>query len=91
MLGEAGDEGIPHLLIVDDAQWADRLSAAFLSHLIPRAEGLPIAFLLASRPDRGAGHGLVDELARSPETRGAAPRPARPGRDRRGRPRGMRR
>jgi DNA-binding CsgD family transcriptional regulator len=68
VIGEGDGEGLPHLLIVDDAQWADRLSAAFLSHLIPRAEGLPIAFLLASRPDRGAGHGLVDELARSPET-----------------------
>jgi DNA-binding CsgD family transcriptional regulator len=68
VIGEAGEEGRPHLLIVDDAQWCDRLSAAFLSHLIPRAEGLPIAFLLASRPDRGAAHGLVDELARLPET-----------------------
>ena len=75
VIGEAGEEGIPHLLIVDDAQWADRLSAAFLSHLIPRAEGLPIAFLLASRPDRGAGHGLVDELARSPATRLLRPGP----------------
>jgi DNA-binding CsgD family transcriptional regulator len=67
VIGEAGEAAVPHLLIVDDAQWADRLSAAFLSHLIARAEGLPIAFLLASRPDRGAGHGLVDEVARSPE------------------------
>jgi DNA-binding CsgD family transcriptional regulator len=68
VIGEAGEAGRPHLLIVDDVQWADRLSAAFLSHLIPRAEGLPIAFLLASRPDRGAAHGLVDELLRSPAT-----------------------
>jgi tetratricopeptide (TPR) repeat protein len=68
VIGAAGEAGVPHLLIVDDAQWADRLSAAFLSHLIPRAEGLPIAFVLASRPDRGAAHGLVDELARSPAT-----------------------
>lgn len=68
VIGEAGEAGRPHLLIVDDAQWADRLSAAFLSHLIPRAAGLPIAFLLASRPDRGAGHGLVGELLRSPAT-----------------------
>ena len=75
VIGEAGEEGVPHLLIVDDAQWADRLSAAFLSHLIPRAEGLPIAFLLASRTDRGAGHGLVDELARSPATRLLRPGP----------------
>jgi DNA-binding CsgD family transcriptional regulator len=68
VIGADGEEGRPHLVVVDDAQWADRLSAAFLSHLIPRAEGLPIAFLLAARPDRGAGHGLVDELARSPAT-----------------------
>jgi DNA-binding CsgD family transcriptional regulator len=75
VIGEDGKEGIPHVLIVDDAQWADRLSAAFLSHLIPRAEGLPIAFLLASRTDRGAGHGLVDELARSPATTVLRPGP----------------
>jgi DNA-binding CsgD family transcriptional regulator len=67
VIGVDGEDARPHLLIVDDAQWADRLSAAFLSHLIPRAEGLPIAFLVAARPDRGAGHGLVDELARAPE------------------------
>lgn len=75
VIGDGGEEGAPHLLIVDDAQWSDRLSAAFLSHLIPRAEGLPIAFLLASRPERGAGHGLVDELARSPATRLLRPGP----------------
>lgn len=75
VIGEAGEAAVPHLMIVDDAQWADRLSAAFLSHLIPRAEGLPIAFLLASRPDRGAAHGLVDELARSPETTVLRPGP----------------
>ena len=75
VIGDAGEEATPHLLIIDDAQWADRLSAAFLSHLIPRAEGLPIAFLLASRLDRGAGHGLVDELARSPATRVLRPGP----------------
>ncbi|HVX33205.1 MAG TPA: ATP-binding protein, partial [Solirubrobacterales bacterium] len=75
VIGAAGEAGRPHLMIVDDAQWADRLSAAFLSHLIPRAEGLPIAFLLASRPDRGAAHGLVDELARSPATTVLRPGP----------------
>lgn len=75
VIGADGEEGKPHLLIVDDAQWADRLSAAFLSHLIPRAEGLPIAFLLAARTERGAAHGLVDELARSPATRVLRPGP----------------
>jgi DNA-binding CsgD family transcriptional regulator len=68
VIGAAEEEGRPHLLIVDDVQWADRLSAAFLSHLISRAEGLPIAFVLASRTDRGAGHGLVEELVRSTAT-----------------------
>jgi DNA-binding CsgD family transcriptional regulator len=75
VIGVDGEEGRPHLLIVDDAQWADRLSAAFLSHLIPRAEGLPISFLLAARPDRGAGHGLIAELARSPHTTVLRPGP----------------
>ncbi len=75
VVGEGGEEGRPHLLIVDDVQWADRPSAAFLAHLIARAEGLPIAFLLASRPGRDAGHGLVAELARAPATRLLHPGP----------------
>jgi DNA-binding CsgD family transcriptional regulator len=65
VLGEDRN-GQSHLMIIDDAQWTDRLSAAFLAHLIARAEALPIAFLVASRPELGAGHGLLDELARSP-------------------------
>ncbi|MBS1845549.1 MAG: AAA family ATPase [Actinobacteria bacterium] len=78
VVGADGEEGTPHLLIVDDAQWADRLSAAFLAHLIARSEGLPIAFLVASRPERSAGHGLIDELARSPATRLLRPGPLGP-------------
>jgi DNA-binding CsgD family transcriptional regulator len=75
ILGAGGEDPRPHLLIVDDAQWADRLSAAFVAHLVARAEGMPIAFLVASRPDRGAGHGLVEELEAMPATTVLRPGP----------------
>ena len=39
----------PLLLVVDDAQWADGPSLAFLSHLAQRVEELPILILSASR------------------------------------------
>lgn len=37
------------MLAVDDAQWADRPSLRFLSHLVHRLEGLPVLVLLAVR------------------------------------------
>lgn len=40
----------PTLLCVDDAQCADHGSLAFLRHLIPRLDDLPIAVLIAVRP-----------------------------------------
>ncbi|MGH2990963.1 MAG: helix-turn-helix transcriptional regulator [Solirubrobacterales bacterium] len=39
----------PLLLAVDDAQWADRPSLRFLSHLVRRLEGIPAVIVLAVR------------------------------------------
>ena len=39
----------PLLLLLDDAQWADGASLAFLSQLAPRVEELPILILYAAR------------------------------------------
>lgn len=70
-----GGGGRPHLLIVDDAHWIDRPSAALVAHLARRSEELPIALLVASRPDRGAGHGLLEDLERDPRARLLRPGP----------------
>jgi DNA-binding CsgD family transcriptional regulator len=43
--GEAGGA----LVVVDDAQWADRPSVTFLAHLASRLDGAPIALVLADR------------------------------------------
>lgn len=72
------DGGRPHLLVIDDAHWIDRPSAAFVAHLARRYEELPIALLVASRPDRGAGHGLLEDLKRDPRARLLRPGPLRP-------------
>ena len=37
------------VLAIDDAQWADRPSLRFLSHLVRRLEGLPVLVVLAVR------------------------------------------
>jgi DNA-binding CsgD family transcriptional regulator len=72
----AGDAGLA--ILVDDAQWCDRPSLAFLAHLAARSEEAPIALLLASRS--GAPVAAPDALA---ALRGAAgpvvrPRPLGP-------------
>lgn len=45
----------PLVLVLDDAQWADRASLAFLSHLTQRVEELPILILRASPTGACAG------------------------------------
>ena len=76
VLAADGDRAArPHLLIVDDAHWIDRPSAALVAHLARRSEELPIALLVASRPDRGAGHGLLEDLERDPRARLLRPGP----------------
>ena len=39
----------PLLVVVDDAQWADRASLRWLAYLAPRLEGLPVSLLVAVR------------------------------------------
>jgi hypothetical protein len=55
----------PRLVAVDDAQWADAPSAAFLRHLAHRLEALQVVLLIGTRPHDGPLTGLlVDPLAR---------------------------
>lgn len=42
----------PVLLSVDDLQWGDEPSLRFLAYLAERVEGLPVAFVGATRPPR---------------------------------------
>jgi len=67
----AGDAGLA--VLIDDAQWCDRPSLAFLAHLAARSEEAPIALLLAIRS--GAPVAADDALA---ALRGAAGRAVRP-------------
>lgn len=43
-------EDRPLALVVDDLQWADAPSLAFLAYLVRRLEGLPVAVAVAARP-----------------------------------------
>ena len=45
----------PLLLVVDDAQWADGASLAFLTHLARRIEELPILIVYTTRTGGGLG------------------------------------
>jgi class 3 adenylate cyclase/DNA-binding CsgD family transcriptional regulator len=40
----------PTLLAIDDLHWADAATLRWMTYLIPRLEGVPLAVLLASRP-----------------------------------------
>jgi DNA-binding NarL/FixJ family response regulator len=50
------------LIVVDDVQWADRISRFLVRMLVSRLVGLPVVWLLASRDDN-----VLDDLA-SPDT-----------------------
>ncbi len=53
----------PLLLVVDDVHWVDESSVRCLSYLALRLGDLPIALLVAARPDEpGAPAALIDEL-----------------------------
>ncbi|WP_165922094.1 AAA family ATPase [Pseudonocardia endophytica] len=45
----------PVVLVVDDLQWADDASVAFLAFLLRRTAGLGVAVVLASRTDEAGG------------------------------------
>lgn len=47
----------PLLLVVDDLQWSDDESLAFLGFLLRRLSGLPLGVVLAARPGPGGGPG----------------------------------
>lgn len=55
--------GGPLLLVIDDAQWADRGSLRFVLHLATRLEGLPLAVVVGIRTGgSGEGSDLLDAL-----------------------------
>lgn len=57
----------PVVIFVDDLHWADPPSLRFLSHLLRRIDGLPIAMVLALRPSEpNAPHTLLDALRLDP-------------------------
>jgi DNA-binding CsgD family transcriptional regulator len=60
----------PVLLLVDDAQSADAASLRWLSFLLHRLEGVPLALLLGVRTGDARGEeGLLDELISDPGVR----------------------
>ncbi|MHB8692488.1 MAG: helix-turn-helix transcriptional regulator [Solirubrobacteraceae bacterium] len=70
-LAEAG----PLLLVVDDAQWADRESLLFAAFLAPRLQELPVALLVAAREDVGGGaRESLEAIAGVPGARRVRPR-----------------
>jgi DNA-binding CsgD family transcriptional regulator len=69
-LTAATSPATPLLIAVDDAQWADRLSLAFLVHLAVRVRELPVAMVIATRSGEHEGvSDLVGWLLDQPEHR----------------------
>ncbi|MGQ0779359.1 MAG: ATP-binding protein [Pseudonocardiales bacterium] len=63
----AGGARMPLLVLVDDAQWADRPSLRFLAHLAVRLEDLPIAVVVAVRTgEQGVPGDLLQTLRAAP-------------------------
>ncbi len=57
----------PVAIFVDDAHWADPPSLRFLGHLLRRIEGLPVAMVVALRPNEpNAPQALLDALRLDP-------------------------
>lgn len=68
----------PHglLLVIDDAHWADRASLRFLAYLLARLEDVPVAVVMALRPDEpGAPTDVLHPLVTAPGTRRVRPQP----------------
>jgi DNA-binding CsgD family transcriptional regulator len=69
------DDG-PLLLAVDDLHWVDESSARAVGHLARRLADLPIALIVAMRPDEpGAPAALLDELRTLANATVVVPRP----------------
>ena len=66
---------LPLLVLVDDAQWADPASLAFLAYLhARRVEDLPVALAVASRPGEDEREEqLLEELLGQPSADSCAP------------------
>ncbi|HEY8467504.1 MAG TPA: AAA family ATPase [Solirubrobacterales bacterium] len=62
------DAPVPHLLIVDDVQWADEPSLRFLAHVCLRAESLPVLLLAAFRTGERSPPRELDALRSAPRT-----------------------
>jgi hypothetical protein len=64
------------LLSIDDVQWADPASAAFLAHLAAHVEDLPIAVVLGLRTgEDGVAGDVLDWLREHPERQVLTPAP----------------
>jgi hypothetical protein len=64
----------PLLLVVDDLHWVDHPSLRFISYLLRRLEGAPIAIVAATRQNEpGADAALLAELAGDPLTTSIRP------------------
>ena len=63
-------ERCPYVVTVDDAQWADVQSLRFLHYLAERLDGLPVATVVALRPEDASerGHPLA-RLRADPDAR----------------------
>lgn len=72
--------GAPLLIAVDDLHWVDRSSVRSLSYLARRIGDLPIALVVAMRPDEpGAPVELLDELRAQPGAGRTVLAPLQPG------------
>lgn len=53
----------PLVMVFDDWQWSDAASVALLEHLLTRAGGLPILFVVATRPGGSGRPGTFETLS----------------------------
>ena len=68
-------EPTPHLVRVDDAQWADEPSLAYLSHLALRASALPVVLIVGLRTTDGPLPPALDALLRGDQAAILTPEP----------------
>jgi len=68
----------PVVLVVDDLQWCDASSARWLSFIVRRVEGQPVAVVLATRPPDPALTPEAATLVADPATEELRPAPLTP-------------
>lgn len=64
LLFERGAQQRPTIILLEDAFWMDRSSAALLTHLVPLVESVPLLFCLATRPEHAGADAAVRARAR---------------------------